>query len=92
MARKRKFFREVKLDSLPLRKYLKGEAAIDDRHLLKDFLEYVHMEKGLLAAYSGSYPLVEARELLPSFERTFAEHPDLPSFSLVALNRPLSYQ
>ena len=92
MARKRKFFSEVKLDGMPLRKYLKGEVAIDDRYLLKDFLEYVHMEKGLLAAYSASYPLVEARELLPSFERTFAEHPGLPSFSLVALNRPLSYQ
>ena len=92
MARKRKFFGEVKLDGIPLRKYLKGEAPINDRYLLKDFLEYVHMKQGLLAAYSPSYPLVEARELLPSFERTFAEHKELPSFSLVALDRPLSYQ
>jgi hypothetical protein len=92
MVRKRKFFGEVKLGGVPLKKYLRGEAPINDRYLLKDFLEYVHMEKGLLAAYSSSYPLVEARELLPSFERTFAEHPELPSFSLVALNRPLSYQ
>jgi hypothetical protein len=92
MARKRKFFGEVKINSLPLRKYLKGEAAIDDRYVLKEFLEYIHMKKGLLEAYSPSYPLVEARELLPSFEKSFSEHPDLPSFSLVALNRPLSYQ
>jgi hypothetical protein len=92
MARKRKFFAEVKVNGLPLRKYLKGEAAIDDRSVLKEFLEYVHMKKGLLEAYSPSYPLVEARELLPSFEKSFSEHPDLPSFSLVALNRPLSYQ
>ena len=92
MAGNRKYFSEVKLDGVPLKKYLKGEAAIDERYLLKDFLEYVHMEKGLLAAYSGSYPLVEARELLPSFERPSTEHPELPSFGLVALNRPLSYQ
>ena len=92
MARKRKFFAEVKINGLPLRKYLKGEAAIDDRYVLKEFLEYIHMKKGLLEAYSPSYPLVEARELLPSFEKSFSEHPGLPSFSLVALNRPLSYQ
>ncbi len=92
MARKRKFFAEVKINGIPMRKYLWGEAAIDDRYVLKEFLEYIHMKKGLLEAYSPSYPLVEARELLPSFEKTFSEHPDLPSFSLVALNRPLSYQ
>jgi hypothetical protein len=92
MARKRKFFAEVKINGLPLRKYLRGEAAIEDRYVLKEFLEYVHMKKGLLEAYSASYPLVEARELLPSFEKSFSEHLDLPSFSLVALNRPLSYQ
>jgi hypothetical protein len=92
MARKRKFFADVKLNDIPLRKYLRGDLAIHDRYLLKDYLEYVHMKKGLLEAYSGSYPLVEPRELLPSFEKTFSEHPDLPSFSLVALNRSLSYQ
>jgi hypothetical protein len=92
MARKQKFFDEVKINGLPLRKYLKGEAAINDSCLLKEFLEYIHMKKGLLEAYSPSYPLVEARELLPSFEKSFSEHPHLPSFSLVALNRPLSYQ
>ena len=92
MAGKPEFFKEVKLNGLPLRKYLKGEVPIHDRYLLKEFLEYVHMKKGLLEAYTPSYPLVEARELLPSFEKTFSEHPELPSFSLVALNRPLSYQ
>jgi hypothetical protein len=35
---------------------------------------------------------VEPRELLPSFEKSFSEHPELPSFSLVALSRPLCYQ
>jgi hypothetical protein len=92
MAKKRKFFSDVRLNGLPLRRYLKGEGTVDDRYLLKDFLDYVHMKKGLLEAYSPSYPLVEARELLPSFEKNFFEYPELPSFSLVALNRSLSYQ
>jgi hypothetical protein len=35
---------------------------------------------------------VEPRELLPSFEKNFAEYHHLPGFSLVAFNRPLSYQ
>lgn len=92
MARRRKFFSDVKLNGLPLRKYLKGYGSVDDRYLLKDYLEYIHMKKGLLEAYSADYPLVEPRELLPSFEKTFYEYPELPSFSLVAFNRPLSYQ
>ncbi len=92
MPRKRTFFADVKLNEVPLGKYLRGEAAITDRTVLKDVLEYVHLKKGLLEAYSASYPLVEPRELLPSFEKSFSEHPELPSFSLVALGRPLCYQ
>ncbi len=92
MARRRKFFKDVKLNDIPLRKYLRGDLPIYDRYLLKEYLEYLHMKTGLLEAYSASYPLVEPRELLPSFEKTFAEHPELPSFSLVAFNRALSYQ
>ena len=42
--------------------------------------------------YDADYPLVEPRELLPSFEKNFAEYKHLPSFSMVAFNRPLSYQ
>jgi len=92
MGKKQNFFRDVKLNDLPIKAYLQGQAPIRDRYLLKDFLDYVHIKKGLLQAYSSSFPLVEARELLPSFEKTFVEHPELPSFSLVAFNRPLSYQ
>jgi hypothetical protein len=92
MARTRKFFSEVKLDGLPLSAYRREPAAIRDRNLLKDFLEYIHIRTGLLDPYSASYPLIEPRELLPSFEKNFSEYKHLPSFSMVAFGRPLSYQ
>ncbi len=92
MARTREFFSEVQLDGLPLAAYERDLAAIRDRYLLKDFLEYTHIHRGLLAPYSASYPLIEPRELLPSFEKNFSEYKHLPTFSMVAFNRPLSYQ
>jgi len=92
MVQSREFFGEVKLDGLPLAAYRQGAAAFRERHLLKEFLEYTHINKGLLAPYRASYPLIDHRELLPSFEKNFAEYPDLPSFSMVVFNRPLSYQ
>lgn len=70
----------------------KKGVAIRDRYVLKDYLEYIHIKQGLLVPYDRSYPLVEPRELLPSFEKNFAEYRHLPSFSLVAFNRPVSYQ
>jgi hypothetical protein len=87
----KEFFGDVQLDGLSLAAYKRGKACIHDRYLLKDFLEYVHIKKGLLEAYGPDYPLVEPRELLPSFEKNFAEYKDLPSFSLAVFNRPLSY-
>jgi len=92
MARSREFFSEVTLDGLPLAEYRSGAVAIRDRNLLKDFLEYTHISLGLLAPYDASYPLIEPRELLPSFEKNFSEYNHLPNFSMVAFNRPLSYQ
>ncbi len=88
----KEFFADVQLNGLSLAAYKRGEAPLRDRNLLKDFLEYVHIKKGLLEPYSPRYPLIESRELLPSFEKNFAEYKDLPSFSLVAFNRPLAYQ
>jgi hypothetical protein len=92
MAQSQEFFSEVRLDGLPLAAVREGAAPLRDRALLKDFLEYVHIKEGLLVPYHASYPLIEPRELLPSFEKTFFEYKDLPSFSMVAFNRPLSYQ
>ncbi len=88
----REFFGEVQLDGQPLAAYQQGNAIIRDRNLLKDFLEYTHIRQGLLAPYNAAYPLIEPRELLPSFEKNFWEYNHLPSFSMVAFNRPLSYQ
>jgi len=92
MGPSREFFSEVVINGQPLVSYQRGEHPIRDRYLLKDYLEYIHIKKGLLAPYHANYPLVEARELLPSFEKNFAEYRELPSFSLVAFNRTLSYQ
>jgi hypothetical protein len=92
MAAPREFFSEVTLDGVPLQAYAKGDVKIQDRVVLKNFLEYLHIKKGLLEPYSETYPLVEPRELLPSFEKNFAEYHHLPSFSLIAFNRTLSYQ
>ncbi len=86
------FFTEAQLDGHSLAEFKSGRATLRDRFLLKEFLEYLHLENGLLRAYDTAYPLVEPRELLPSFEKNFAEYKHLPCFSMVAFNRPLSYQ
>jgi len=60
---------------------------------LKRFLDLVHIKHCLLKPYFElpHYPLVEPRELLPSFEGDLYEYKDLPGFSMVALARPLRY-
>ncbi len=60
---------------------------------LKRFLDSVHIKHGLLKPYfeTANYPVVEPRELLPSFDCDIWEYKDLPGFSLVVLARPLSY-
>ncbi|MBM4294715.1 MAG: hypothetical protein FJ126_07425 [Deltaproteobacteria bacterium] len=92
MPEEREFFSEVRIHGYTLASLRQAPASIRDRYLLKEFLEYVQIKKGLLNPYYAHYPLVEPRELIPSFEKNFSEYKDLPSFSLVAFNRPLSYQ
>lgn len=60
---------------------------------LKKFLDRVHIKYCLIRPFfeQRSYPLVEPRELLPSFEADLFEYPDLPGFSMVAFDRQLSY-
>ena len=92
MKKRQKFLSEVRLNGQRLADLKLGQTPFRDRHLLKEFLDYTHLKKGLLEPYAADYPLVEPRELLPSFEKNFAEYKQLPSFSMVAFNRPLSYQ
>ena len=60
---------------------------------LRLFLDFVHVKFCLLKPFREveNYPLVEARDLLPSFEPTLTEYPELPGFSMVAFGRPLDY-
>ncbi len=58
---------------------------------LKRFLDRVHVAQCLLRPYfeTPDYPLVEPRELLPSFDVDLYEYRHLPGFSMVAFDRPL---
>lgn len=60
---------------------------------LKYFLDIVHIKLCLVKPYfeEKNYPLVESRELLPSFDCDMWEHKNLPGFSLVAFARPMEY-
>ena len=56
MESREKFFAEVQLNGYSLAD-IKPGYALRDRYLLKDFLEYVHLKKGLLEAYDAAIPL-----------------------------------
>ncbi|WP_320008287.1 hypothetical protein [Maridesulfovibrio sp.] len=61
---------------------------------LRQYLDHVHIKNCLLRPYFENrtqYPLVDSRELLPSFEVDLYEHKALPGFSMVALERPLNF-
>lgn len=64
-----------------------------DLQALRHFLDLVHIKYCLVKPYCeiSDYPLVETRELLPSFEADLWEHKKLPGFSLVAFARPIRY-
>jgi hypothetical protein len=68
-------------------------APIDTLERLRVFLDRVHIAQGLVRPYleQKDYPLVESRDLLPSFESDLFEHTSLPGFSLIAFERPLDY-
>lgn len=60
---------------------------------LKKYLDVIHIRQCLVKPFleTKKYPLVEARELLPSFESDLYEYENLPGFSLVAFSRPIDY-
>lgn len=67
--------------------------AISSLSDLKAFLDAVHIRFCLVRPFQENkkYPVVEARELLPSFDNDMFEYKDLPGFSLVAFARRLNY-
>lgn len=67
-------------------------AAIKTLEELKEFIDLEHIKHCLLRPYFEveDYPLVEARELLPSFEVDLYEYKALPGFSMVAFERQLN--
>ncbi|MDL2307678.1 hypothetical protein LJC48_06630 [Desulfovibrio sp. OttesenSCG-928-C06] len=73
--------------------HLRDTLTLPDIGSLKKYLDLVHIRYGLLKPFfeTSNYPLVENRELLPSFEPDLWEYKNLPGFSLVAFARPISY-
>jgi hypothetical protein len=59
---------------------------------LQPALDWAHIRLCLLKPYfeTENYPLVDARDLLPSFDTDFYEYKELPGFSMVVLERHLS--
>lgn len=82
-------------DGLPWRNAMTLSEPIAVRDLLdlKRFLDAVHIRFCLVKPYqeNKNYPLVEARELLPSFDNDMFEYKNLPGFALVAFPRQLDY-
>lgn len=76
------------------KEYEQGNAspALKKLNELKVFLDWCHIKHCLIRPYFevDDYPLVEARELLPSFEVDLYEYKALPGFSMVAFERPLN--
>jgi hypothetical protein len=90
----KRYFGQVKVGTVRLWDLLE-QTPLDDPPDFKELiriLEYLHIEAGLLAAYNNEYPLVEARELVPSFDASFIEYKHLPAFSMLVLDREISYQ
>ncbi len=85
-------FNRAKIQSRHLAEYLRGDVEITEFSVLKEILDYIHISQALLRVYGPDYPLIEPRELLPSFENNFFEYNQLPRFSLIAFDRPLDYQ
>ena len=72
---------------------LSAPVAISDLESLKNFLDAVHVRFCLVKPYqeNKNYPVVEGRELLPSFDNDMFEYRELPGFAMVAFARQLDY-
>ncbi|MDD4702287.1 MAG: hypothetical protein PHI96_08710 [Desulfovibrio sp.] len=72
---------------------LSAPVVISDLDSLKNFLDAVHVRFCLVKPYqeNKNYPVVEGRELLPSFDNDMFEYKELPGFAMVAFARQLDY-
>lgn len=74
---------------------LPGKTTASAKNLeeLKLFLDNAHIRECLIRPYRelDDYPLVEPRELLPSFDTDMYEYKELPAFAMVAFGRQLEY-
>ena len=63
---------------------LSASLAVSDLKDLKRLLDAVHIRLCLVKPYqeNKNYPLVEARELLPSFDNDMFEYKELPGFAM----------
>ncbi len=92
MVDSQRYFNQVKVQETPLWELCSVPPLSTDLEQLLRVLDFVHINSGLLSAYHADYPLVEPRELIPAFDAPLIEYKALPAFSLVVLDRPLSYQ
>lgn len=91
----RRYFDQVEVMGIPLWELANVAPVAATPPALEEMLrvlDLVHIEAGLLAPYSPEYPLVEPRELIPAFDAPLIEYKNLPAFSMVALDRTVSYQ
>ena len=92
MQNGRNLFNRVKINGKPLWAAVRNPSADLELATLHKMLELMHIKTGLVAAYGPDYPLVEPRELIPSFDAPFIEYRDLPAYSMAVFDRALSYQ
>jgi len=73
--------------------HLLPKSPLRDLDDLRRLLDFIHIKFCLLKPFAEikGYPMVDARDLLPSFEPSLTEFPELPGFSMVALGRSLDY-
>ncbi len=87
-----RYFNRALVSGRPFYRFFqKKNLEVDFNDLLK-ILEFTHIAVGLLNAYREDYPLVEPRELIPTFDAPLIEYKNLPAFSMAAFDRPVSYQ
>lgn len=96
MKSRRQPFSRVEIDGKPLHRRLSERRPFQDFSQVIEVTDYLQIEAGLIQPYhrahNGDYPLVEPRELIPAFDAPLIEYKHLPAFSMVILDRPISYQ